>query len=163
MCVMTGKTYQFSLCVAILHRGCYAARFTASALDKQLGFACLCAVIVYQFRPCGLAELGIIVGMPVYGMAVFDKLPVIMACLTKAVSYIWRFAGVQIGTVGIMLGMHTVEHVVSACEMAADFTPMTAGEMRALNERLAPSSTASTLHYLRPDYVDDGGWRTHLA
>ncbi len=64
---------------------------------------------------------------------------------------------------GIMLGMSTPEHVVSACEMSAGFTPMTEEEMRYWNERLAPSATELTLDYLRPDYVDDGGWRAHLA
>jgi uncharacterized protein len=64
---------------------------------------------------------------------------------------------------GIVLGMHTTEHVVSACEMAAKFTPMTADEKRSWNERLAPSANKLTLHYLRPEYTDDGGWRAHLA
>jgi len=64
---------------------------------------------------------------------------------------------------GVVLGMSTPEHVASACEIAAGFTPMTEEEMRYWNERLAPSATAATLDYLRPGYVDDGGWRAHLA
>ncbi len=62
---------------------------------------------------------------------------------------------------GIILGMHTTEHVTSACEMSATFTPMTEEEMRYWNERLAPSM--GELAYLDPSYVDDGGWRAHLA
>jgi uncharacterized protein len=64
---------------------------------------------------------------------------------------------------GIVLGMHKTEHVVSACELAANFTPMTPDEMRSWNERLSPSANKLTLHYLNPDYVDNGGWRAHLA
>ncbi|MEA1997590.1 MAG: aldo/keto reductase, partial [Gemmatimonadota bacterium] len=64
---------------------------------------------------------------------------------------------------GIVLGMHTREHVETAAEMCADFTPMPKDEMRRWNELLAPSANELTLDYLRPDYVDDGGWRAHLA
>ena len=62
---------------------------------------------------------------------------------------------------GIILGMSTPEHVISACEMSATFTPMSEEEMHYWNERLAPSVTELT--YLDPSYVDDGGWRAHLA
>jgi len=62
---------------------------------------------------------------------------------------------------GIILGMSTPEHVTSACEMSATFTPMTEEEMHYWNERLAPSM--GELTYLDPSYVDDGGWRAHLA
>ena len=64
---------------------------------------------------------------------------------------------------GVILGMSTPEHVTSACEMSAGFTPMTEEEMHYWNERLSPSATAATLDYLRPGYVDDGGPRAHLA
>ncbi len=62
---------------------------------------------------------------------------------------------------GVILGMHAVEHIETACEMAANFVPMTDDEMQALNKKLAPS--VGELTYLDPDYVDDGGWRAHLA
>jgi uncharacterized protein len=62
---------------------------------------------------------------------------------------------------GVILGMHSVEHITTACDMAANFTPMTAEEMQALNKKLAPS--VGILTYLDPNYVDDGGWRAHLA
>ena len=62
---------------------------------------------------------------------------------------------------GVILGMTTPEHVITACELAASFTPMSAEEMRMWNERLAPSVTELT--YTDPSYVDDGGWRAHLA
>jgi len=62
---------------------------------------------------------------------------------------------------GVILGMTTPEHVVSACELAANFKPMTTEEMKMWNERLAPS--ISELTYTNPSYVDDGGWRAHLA
>ena len=64
---------------------------------------------------------------------------------------------------GVILGMSTPEHVISACELAANFTPMTPDEMRHWNEELAPSATALTLDYLRPDYVDNGEPRAHLG
>jgi uncharacterized protein len=64
---------------------------------------------------------------------------------------------------GIVLGMHTTEHVISAAEMAAGFTPMTKEEMRSWNERLAAHANELTLDYLRDDYIDDGGYRAHLA
>ena len=64
---------------------------------------------------------------------------------------------------GVILGMSMPEHVTSACEMSAGFTPMTEEEMHYWNERLSPSATAATLDYLRPGYVDDGGPRAHLA
>lgn len=64
---------------------------------------------------------------------------------------------------GIVLGMHEKEHVDSAVEMACNFTPMSADEMRAWNEKLAPSANKLTLFYLRDGYVDDGGRRAHLA
>ncbi len=62
---------------------------------------------------------------------------------------------------GVILGMNAIEHVVTACDLAANFTPMTDEEMRALNKELAPS--VGILTYLDPNYVDDGGWRAHLA
>ncbi len=71
--------------------------------------------------------------------------------------------GLSLPVHGIILGMHTVEHVESAARLAANFTPMTAEEMRQWNERLAPHASELTLHYLRRGYVDDGGWRAHLA
>ena len=64
---------------------------------------------------------------------------------------------------GIVLGMSTPQHVESIAEMAANLTPMTKEQMRRLNERLAPSANMTILDYLRPDYVDDGGYRPHLA
>jgi len=71
--------------------------------------------------------------------------------------------GLSLPVHGVILGMTTPEHVISACELSATFIPMTQEEMRYWNEKLAPSATAATLDYLRPDYVDDGGWRAHLA
>ena len=71
--------------------------------------------------------------------------------------------GLSLPVHGILLGMNEPEHVTSACDLAADFTPMTVEEMRSWNERLAPSANELTLDYLRKDYVDDGGWRAHLA
>ncbi len=62
---------------------------------------------------------------------------------------------------GVILGMSTVEHVDTACNLAANFTPMTEEEKQALNKKLAPS--VGELSYLHPDYVDDGGWRAHLV
>lgn len=64
---------------------------------------------------------------------------------------------------GLTLGMTTPEHVESAVALASNLTPMTQEEMRALNKKLAPSANPVTLHYLRPGYVDDGGWRAHMA
>ncbi len=71
--------------------------------------------------------------------------------------------GLSLPVHGILLGMNAPEHVTSACDLALDFTPMTAEEMRELNQRLGPSANQLTLHYLRPDYVDDGRPRPHLA
>jgi hypothetical protein len=71
--------------------------------------------------------------------------------------------GLSLPVHGVLLGMHTVEHVTSAAELAATFTPMTKEEMRSLNERLAPSANELVLDYLRPAYRDDGGYRPHLA
>ena len=71
--------------------------------------------------------------------------------------------GLSLPVHGILLGMSAPEQVVSACELACNFTPMTSEEMRSLNERLAPSANELTLHYLSPDYVDDGTPRAHLA
>ncbi|MBN2289567.1 MAG: aldo/keto reductase [Candidatus Glassbacteria bacterium] len=71
--------------------------------------------------------------------------------------------GLSLPAHGIILGMHTREHVESAASLAASFTPMTDREMRELNNRLAPSANAAVLDYLRPDYVDNGGYRAHLA
>ncbi|MBW7998094.1 MAG: twin-arginine translocation signal domain-containing protein [Candidatus Glassbacteria bacterium] len=62
---------------------------------------------------------------------------------------------------GVILGMTTPEHVITACDLAANFTPMSAEEMRKWNEELAPS--VGELTYLDPSYVDDGGWRAHLV
>ncbi len=62
---------------------------------------------------------------------------------------------------GVILGMSTVEHVDTACELSANFIPMTEAEKRKLNKELAPS--VGELSYLDPDYVDDGGWRAHLV
>jgi len=64
---------------------------------------------------------------------------------------------------GMLLGMSIPQHVESAAELCAGFTPMTKEEMRYWNERLAPSADALTLDYLRSDYLDDGGYRAHLA
>ncbi|HUU28339.1 MAG TPA: aldo/keto reductase, partial [archaeon] len=64
---------------------------------------------------------------------------------------------------GVILGMNMPEHVETAAALTADFTPMTKEEMRQWNERLAPSANELTLDYLRADYVDDGGYRAHLA
>lgn len=71
--------------------------------------------------------------------------------------------GLSLPSQGILLGMSTPEHVNSAVDLALDFEPMTAEEMRGINSRLAPSANDLTLHYLRPEYVDDGGWRSHLV
>jgi uncharacterized protein len=71
--------------------------------------------------------------------------------------------GLSLPVHGILLGMNAPEHVNTACDLALDFTPMTPEEKRRLNESLAPSANQLTLHYLRPDYVDDGGPREHLA
>ncbi|HUU26489.1 MAG TPA: aldo/keto reductase [archaeon] len=71
--------------------------------------------------------------------------------------------GLSLPVHGILLGVNAPEQVISACELACNFTPMTPDEMRGMNERLAPSANQLTLHYLRPDYVDDGGPREHLA
>ena len=62
---------------------------------------------------------------------------------------------------GVILGMTTQEHVTTACDLAANLVPMTEAEMKAMNKELAPS--ADRLTYLDPNYVDDGGWRAHLA
>lgn len=59
--------------------------------------------------------------------------------------------------------MSTKEHVISAVELAKNFKPMSENEMRDWNRRLGPSANELTLDYLRHDYVDDGGWREHLA
>ncbi len=64
---------------------------------------------------------------------------------------------------GMLLGMTIPEHVESAAAMTAGFTPMTKEEMLYWNERLGPSADALTLDYLRSDYLDDGGYRAHLA
>jgi predicted aldo/keto reductase-like oxidoreductase len=71
--------------------------------------------------------------------------------------------GLSLPSHGILLGMSTPEHVNSAVDLALDFEPMTAEDKQELNRRLAPSANELTLHYLRPDYVDDGGWRAHLV
>lgn len=71
--------------------------------------------------------------------------------------------GLSLPVHGILLGMNEPEHVTTACELAEDFTPMTPAEMRSWNEKLAPRANELTLDYLRKDYVDDGGWREHLA
>ena len=62
---------------------------------------------------------------------------------------------------GVILGMTIPEHVNTACDLAANLVPMTREEMKQMNEKLAPS--ADLLTYLDPNYVDDGGWRAHLA
>jgi uncharacterized protein len=64
---------------------------------------------------------------------------------------------------GIVLGMHAKEHIDSAVDMANNFKPMTADEMRSWNEKLAPSANELTLFYLRDGYRDDGAPRAHLA
>ena len=71
--------------------------------------------------------------------------------------------GLSLPVHAILLGMHKPEHVISACELACNFKPLNQQEMRELNQRLAPSANELTLHYLRPDYVDDGRPRPHLA
>ncbi|MCE5270978.1 aldo/keto reductase [bacterium] len=71
--------------------------------------------------------------------------------------------GLSLPVHGILLGMNDPVHVNTACDLALDFTPMSAEEKRRLNESLAPSANQLTLHYLCPDYVDDGGPREHLA
>ena len=71
--------------------------------------------------------------------------------------------GLSLPTHGILLGMSTPEHVTSAAELAANFKPMTKQEMLEWNRRLGPSANELTLHYLNPEYADDGGWRAHLA
>jgi len=71
--------------------------------------------------------------------------------------------GLSLPVHGILLGMSTPEQVRSNCELAAGFTPMTADEKRALNASLAEHANLLTLHYLRPDYVDDGRFQPHLA
>jgi len=60
-------------------------------------------------------------------------------------------------------GMSTLEQVESAAKLASSFKPMTKDEMKYWNDRLAPNATPLTLDYLREGYVDDGGWRAHLA
>lgn len=62
---------------------------------------------------------------------------------------------------GVILGMTYPEHVETACDLAANLTPMTEQEMKEMNRKLAPS--ADRLTYLDPDYIDDGGWRAHLV
>ena len=64
---------------------------------------------------------------------------------------------------GVILGMSTLEQVESAAKLASSFKPMTKDEMKYWNDRLAPNATPLTLDYLREGYVDDGGWRAHLA
>ena len=64
---------------------------------------------------------------------------------------------------GVILGMSTPEQVESAAKLASSFTAMTEEEKKYWNERLAPNATPLTLDYLREGYVDDGGWRAHLA
>jgi predicted aldo/keto reductase-like oxidoreductase len=71
--------------------------------------------------------------------------------------------GLSLPVHGVLLGMSTPEHVTSAVKMASTFQPMTREEMGEWNRRLAPSANELTLHYLRPEYVDDGGWREHLV
>jgi len=71
--------------------------------------------------------------------------------------------GLSLPVHGILLGMNDPLHVNTACDLALDFTPMTAEEKRRLNESLAPSANRLTLHYLRPEYEDDGRPRAHLA
>lgn len=71
--------------------------------------------------------------------------------------------GLSLPVHGILLGMNTVEQVTSAVELARNFKPMNAEEMAEWNRKLGPSANELTLHYLRPDYIDDGGWREHLA
>jgi uncharacterized protein len=71
--------------------------------------------------------------------------------------------GLSLPVHGILLGMNTPEQVVSNCDLAANFTPMSVEEKRELNGRLAASANELTLHYLNPAYVDDGGSRAHLA
>ncbi|MBN2290484.1 MAG: aldo/keto reductase, partial [Candidatus Glassbacteria bacterium] len=64
---------------------------------------------------------------------------------------------------GIVLGMSTPEHVESAAALAAGFTPMTREEMLHWNDCLAESANQMALDYMRRDYLDDGGYRAHLA
>ncbi len=64
---------------------------------------------------------------------------------------------------GIILGMHKYEHIDSVKQLVADFKPMTSSEMKAMNDQLAASANKLTLDYLRPEYVDDGMPRAHLA
>jgi uncharacterized protein len=64
---------------------------------------------------------------------------------------------------GLVLGMSKEKDVTDAVELAANFKPMTREEMAAWNQKLAPNANKLTLNYLRDDYVDDGGWRAHLA
>ena len=71
--------------------------------------------------------------------------------------------GLSLPVDGVTLGMNKPEHVESVARLAADFSPMTAEEMKSLNVRLAPSANALTLDYLREDYEDDGQPRPHLA
>jgi predicted aldo/keto reductase-like oxidoreductase len=71
--------------------------------------------------------------------------------------------GLSLPVHGILLGMNDPVHVNSTCDLALNFTPMTPEEKLRLNESLAPNANELTLHYLRPDYVDDGGPREHLA
>ncbi|MEA2062258.1 MAG: aldo/keto reductase [Gemmatimonadota bacterium] len=63
---------------------------------------------------------------------------------------------------GIIMGMHTVEHIEGAARLASSFDPMPREQMNELNLRLAPNANSLTLDYLRPDYVDNGGYRAHL-
>jgi len=71
--------------------------------------------------------------------------------------------GLSLPVHGILLGMSTTEHVISVTELAANFKPMSRQEMEEWNVKLAPNANELTLHYLRKDYIDDGGWREHLV
>ncbi len=71
--------------------------------------------------------------------------------------------GLSLPVDGVTLGMNKPGHVETVAELAADFTPMTAEEMKTMNADLAPSANALTLDYLRDDYEDDGAPRPHLV
>lgn len=71
--------------------------------------------------------------------------------------------GLSLPVHGIILGMSTQEHLRNACELAANAKPLSKEEMQELNARLAPNANSLTLQYLDSDYVDHGGWRSHLA
>jgi uncharacterized protein len=71
--------------------------------------------------------------------------------------------GLSLPTDGILLGLRSKEEIDFAVDLATNFTPMSKEEMEKWNKILAPNANAMTLHYLRPDYVDYGGWKTGIA